>query len=123
MANDHSQPSSLTFAARVAKMMREKRLSQSEVAREIGYTPTAIWNWLQGNTLPRPETLAALASLFGVSEDWLRDGDAPETNLIPDDSFAGMSIFEMTELLRSNIAAHNGYSLNRVRITVELTAN
>lgn len=110
-----------TFAQRIATTMARKGLSQSDVARGVGYTPTAIWNWLQGNTLPRSETLAALATLLDVTEDWLRDGDAPAANAdAPDQTAASQTIAEKVEGLRAEIAALAGYELDYVRVTLEI---
>jgi transcriptional regulator with XRE-family HTH domain len=110
-----------TFPQRVAKMMTEKRLSQSDVAREVGYTPTAVWNWLQGNTLPRPETLVALSELLEVDIDWLRDGESSSTdrdeNEVPISSVE--SISDRIESLRAELSAVTGCEIAQVKITVE----
>ena len=115
-------PPTATFAQRVAVMMARKGLNQSDVARAVGYTPTAIWNWLQGNTLPRSETLSALAALLDVSEDWLREGDA---SAVDDAASAGQiskseTIAEKVENLRAEIASLAGYDVDHVRVTLEI---
>ena len=120
-----------TFPQRLRTMMVTNGLSQSDIARQVGYTPTAIWNWLQGNTLPRPETLTALANLLDVTEDWLRDGDVLVTDGdTVDDGFADSeniaeqeTIAEKVDRLRAEIAALTGYHQSRVRLTLEFGSN
>lgn len=110
-----------TFPQRLRKAMSQNRLSQSDVARAVEYTPTAVWNWLQGNTLPRAETLTALAGILGVSEDWLRDGDSsePEERPAPQQIPSSGTIAERVESLRVEIAALAGYDVDRVKLTLE----
>jgi transcriptional regulator with XRE-family HTH domain len=112
-----------TFAERVKAKMKAKGIRQSEIARQIGYTSTGVWNWLQGNTLPRAETLSALASILDVTEDWLRNGDAAEISVEPiSESAPGAeTMAEMIEALRAKIAVHAGYDLERVKLTLEFS--
>jgi transcriptional regulator with XRE-family HTH domain len=103
-------------------MMAQKGLSQSDVARGVGYTPTAIWNWLRGNTLPRAETLTVLANLLDANEDWLRDGDAltPDLDAAPEQLASSETIADKVESLRAEIAALAGYELDYVRVMLEI---
>ncbi|WP_027165196.1 helix-turn-helix transcriptional regulator [Mesorhizobium sp. WSM3224] len=109
-----------TFPERLRAKMIVNRLSQSDIARLVGYTPTGVWNWLQGNTFPRPETLSALAEKLDVTEDWLRDGDAtPDSDSSPDENEQPESIAERMESLRVEIAALIGFDLSRVKLSLE----
>jgi transcriptional regulator with XRE-family HTH domain len=110
-----------TFPQRLRKAMSQNRLSQSDVARAVGYTPTAVWNWLQGNTLPRVETLTALAGSLGVSEDWLRNGESSqaEQGRAREEAASSETIAERVESLRVEIAALAGYDVDRVKLTLE----
>jgi transcriptional regulator with XRE-family HTH domain len=110
-----------TFAQRVRKMMSARRLSQSELARLVGYTPTGVWNWLQGNTLPRAETLAALAEILDVTEDWLRDGDDLEVHedADPEQSTSSETLADKIDNFRFEIAALAGCDVDRVKLTLE----
>ncbi|SJM34355.1 helix-turn-helix domain-containing protein [Mesorhizobium delmotii] len=113
-----------TFAQRLQLRMSAKRVSQSELARLVGYTPTAIWNWLQGNTLPRAETLAALANILEVTEDWLRDGDPVKAaeDVSEEKALEPKTMAEMIEHLRANIANLTGYEIERVKLTLEFSS-
>ncbi len=110
-----------TFPNRLRARMMVKGLSQSDIARQVGYTPTGVWNWLRGNTFPRAETLVALAAKLDVTEDWLRDGDAiPDADASPPETEHPETIAERVESLREEIAALTGYDLNRVKLTLEI---
>lgn len=109
-----------TFPNRLRAKMITNGLSQSDIARLIGYTPTGVWNWLQGNTFPRPETLSALADKLGVTEDWLRDGDAiPDPDSPPGENDQPESIAERMESLRVEVAALTGLDLSRIKLSLE----
>lgn len=59
------------------KVYRERLgMTQEQLARELGITQGAVWQWECGMTTPRPAILLRLASLFGVTIDELiREGD------------------------------------------------
>ena len=56
-------------------------LSQRFVANTLKVASPSVSNWESGKTMPTPENLAALASLYGVSVDYLlgRDEEKSET--------------------------------------------
>jgi transcriptional regulator with XRE-family HTH domain len=46
---------------------REARgLSKRGLARKVGVTQSAVWQWEEGKTAPRPETAAALEQALGL---------------------------------------------------------
>lgn len=46
---------------------REARgLSKRGLARKVGVTQSAVWQWEEGKTAPRPETAAALERALGL---------------------------------------------------------
>ena len=51
--------------------MRIEKLSQSELARKIGISQSAICNWLNGKKEPSIESLWKLADYFDVTVDYL----------------------------------------------------
>ncbi|MBH0236432.1 helix-turn-helix domain-containing protein [Methylobrevis albus] len=125
------------FPSRLARIMKEKRLSQSEIAKKVGYTPTAIWNWLQGNTLPRPETLASLAETLNVREEWLMgeteqrsrgpiDEGIEATEVEDESGIEGepqvFSISLLVESLRTELASATGFELEQIKIKVEFAS-
>jgi transcriptional regulator with XRE-family HTH domain len=66
---------------RLAEMRERKGWSQAELAEALGVTQSAVGNWESGIRLPRPRTLQRLASLFGVTIDYLlTDADHASTS-------------------------------------------
>ena len=61
-------------AQRLAKLLRESDLKQSEVARRLTVAPSAVSRWYAGQSAPAGARLESLASLLGVSVDYIRTG-------------------------------------------------
>ena len=59
------------FPERLSYLMRIEKLSQSELARKIGISQSAICNWLNGKKEPSIESLWKLADYFDVTVDYL----------------------------------------------------
>lgn len=51
----------------IKKYREEKGYTQEEVARRLGVTQGAVWQWENGKTLPRPATLCELADILGTT--------------------------------------------------------
>ena len=49
----------------------ERRLSQRAVARAVGRTPSAVWQWEEGRGAPDPETVAELERLLELEPNSL----------------------------------------------------
>jgi transcriptional regulator with XRE-family HTH domain len=50
---------------------QERGLSQRAVARAVGRTPSAVWQWEQGRGAPDPQTIATLERLLELEPDFL----------------------------------------------------
>lgn len=60
--------------------MREKGISQSELARLVKTRQSTVQGWLSGS-LPRQRTLVEIANAINVSEAWLLNGTgSPNSN-------------------------------------------
>ena len=59
------------FAFRVKKLRKAKKLSQQELAEELGLTQTSISGIESGLRTTTIEKLILLAQFFGVSTDYL----------------------------------------------------
>ncbi len=59
------------FSARVRGLMREKSLSQEQLARAAGITQPAVSNILNRNCRPQRRTVARFAAALGVEPDEL----------------------------------------------------
>ncbi|QVK20923.1 helix-turn-helix transcriptional regulator [Mycoplasmatota bacterium] len=58
----------------VLKVRKERGLSQTDMASDLGVSRQAVSNWERGKTYPDVETLNQIAVLYDVSIDTLMDG-------------------------------------------------
>lgn len=65
-----------SFQARLDAVMREKQISQSDLARLVGTRQSTVQGWL-GGSMPRARTLTEIANAINVSEVWLETGKGP----------------------------------------------
>lgn len=56
---------------KVRKLIRDKGLTQKEVADEIGINPSTISDWIKGNAIPSNLNLQSLAQLLEINPDEL----------------------------------------------------
>ena len=59
---------------RIAALRKNARLSQAELARALGVSPSAVGMYEQGRREPSAACLVALAQVFGVTTDYLLTG-------------------------------------------------
>jgi transcriptional regulator with XRE-family HTH domain len=60
----------VVFAARLDGFMREKGVTQMQLAKEFGVSQSAVSKWLKG-TVPSGETLVRMGIFFGVTPETL----------------------------------------------------
>lgn len=60
----------MDFAERIRRLRRAKRLTQAELAKEVGLT-TRGYQDMELGSLPRYENLLHIADYYDVSVDWL----------------------------------------------------
>lgn len=104
------------FAARLKQKMNEKRINQSTLARRLNVTPTAVWNWENGNATPRQKTMSRLAQVLGADENWLRGGATVTEAAAEQIDSVGDEIERMQEL----VAELTGVEPGRVKIRIEI---
>lgn len=71
----------MNIAQPLRKLMDDRKLSNSKLAREIGVHTSTVSNWLDGKEV-KAENLAALCSYFECSLDYLA-GTTEETKKAP----------------------------------------
>ena len=59
------------FSSTLLKLMKESRISQSELASELQTHRQNVYQWVSGKTVPRNDMLIKLADFFKVSVDYL----------------------------------------------------
>ena len=73
----------MTFSKRLARVRKEKGMTQSDVAEKLGVSFQAVSSWERGETSPEVEKLAEIAAVYHVSLDWLLTGKS-ETSVCID---------------------------------------
>lgn len=61
----------MTFGEKLHQLRAERKLSQEELARELGVSRQAISRWELGEVVPDTTNVLAVSRLFGVSTDYL----------------------------------------------------
>lgn len=64
-----------TVAHRLALLMRNKGVNQAIVVEHLGVSRGTVSKWLSNDAVPRIHYLHTLASFFGVTFNWLADGE------------------------------------------------
>lgn len=67
------------FASRLIALRKKRAWSQKDVAQRIGKSDSAIGTYENDTAMPSLETAAALADVFGVSLDYLLEGEKSRT--------------------------------------------
>src|SRR5690606_7747644 len=106
------------FAKRLAASRETRGFSASELARLVGVTSTAVWNWEKNGVTPRPEMLAKIARALGVTEAYLHGG-------IVEDAKLGnqRTVAEVIDDAQREIASIMGMPPDRITIKVEFGTN
>ena len=73
----------MTLAERLVASRKAGGYTQSEIAEKLGVSFQAVSLWERGETTPELDKLVELASLFGVSLDWLIAG-RHEERILPE---------------------------------------
>ena len=69
-----------TFGQKLARLRKEKRLTQEEIASRIYISPQAVSKWENDISSPDISALPQLADILGVSIDELLDHDSNSNN-------------------------------------------
>ena len=56
---------------RIRELREEKKMSQEQLAKSLGFKANTISNWERGTREPDVQTIKKLADIFGVSTDYL----------------------------------------------------
>ena len=74
----------MDFSQRLKMLMDERHLTNYELAKKLDIHPTTVANWLNGSE-PRKKTMAMLADIFCVSEEWLEGKDVKKEPTFTED--------------------------------------
>lgn len=70
-ANLHRYAISMTFKDNLRTALERARIDQSELARRLGVTPSAVNQWVAGTAIPKSARLGQIADMLGVSTERL----------------------------------------------------
>lgn len=68
----------MNIGERITALRKEKNISQSEIAKQMGVSRQAVSKWEQGTSSPDTERLIQLAKLLGTEVEYLATGIKPE---------------------------------------------
>ena len=73
----------MKFAENLKELLKENSISQSRLARAIGFSQRAVSKWVNAQAEPTETAIVACAHFFGVSADELLglDEKVPSTSL------------------------------------------
>jgi transcriptional regulator with XRE-family HTH domain len=104
-------------------------MSQAELAKRVGLTSAAIWNWETKGRVPRPQALAKVAKALNVSAQYLAEGredadlsHSKTANVIPSAAKVARdqdaSVAAVMERTRMQIAELTGFDLSHIKLTL-----
>ena len=98
------------FGNFVCQLREQKRLTQADVAKELGVTPAAVSKWENGSSKPRVEILFKLAQILDAKPEELMAGHyIAEETLNPEaiqqinDRYEYLRRIEMHETTRAKV--------------------
>ena len=59
------------FSTRIKELREDKKLSQSQLGKVLGYTQVCISRWESGERMPNANDIIAVAIFFNVTTDYL----------------------------------------------------
>lgn len=110
------------FSRRVSGLREKSGLTLAELGRAAGVSGTCVWNWENGNTFPKVDSLRSLASALGTTGTYLVEGDDPR---LADGAGAGMKpepADDLPDIIRSareSIATAAGIGVGKVRVVLD----
>jgi transcriptional regulator with XRE-family HTH domain len=108
-----------TVSERIQEIREMRGLTASELARRVGVTPTAVWNWEKNSVTPRRPVLEAIANVLGVTPAFLLTGNNENGNTKTET--AG-SVASIVNDARAKLAEATGVPLERIRLDVHFTS-
>ena len=112
-----------SFADRVRRLRESQMLSKTALARKLGVTTTCVWNWEEGNTKPRSESLRALSQALNAPMGYLESGTdwegSPKSGSVAEDSMVGLRLAEVIAEAKARIANAAGIAPEKINISLD----
>ncbi|MGH6715526.1 MAG: helix-turn-helix domain-containing protein [Bradyrhizobium sp.] len=111
------------IAKRITETREARRISASELARLVGVTATAVWNWEKNAVTPRRPALEQVAKVLGVSVSFLMTGEKEEIGEIqPPSPTTAESVSTILDDARTRLSLATGMTLERIKLNVQFVA-
>lgn len=86
-----------TLGDRINALLKEKHMTQKDLATMIGVTESALSRYISNEREPKIEVLANLATALDTSVDYLTTGAKPETDFDEIYRLVARSSYSLTE--------------------------
>jgi transcriptional regulator with XRE-family HTH domain len=104
------------ISGRIRNTREERGITASELARLVGVTPTAVWNWEKNSIRPRQPALEAIAKVLGVTTAFLVYGVEAEVAARPQETASVASILDDA---RARLAEATGLAIDRIKLNLQ----
>lgn len=104
---------SSTMASRIRALISNKGITSAELARRVGVSATAVYNWEIGSK-PRPDTLEKLALELDTTVEYLLSGQPSSSQARPE------TVAEIVSRAEADLARAMGYKIGRVKVRFDV---
>lgn len=103
------------ISGRIKDTREARGITASELARLVGVTPTAVWNWEKNSITPRRPALEAIARVLGVTTAFLvygteAEGARPQVTA---------SVASILDDARARLAEATGLAIDRIKLNLQ----
>ena len=71
----------MTLPYRLKELRKQRNLTQKQVATSLSVTQQSYARWENGKVMPNPDKLSDLAKFYGVTTDYLLEGQKDDIDL------------------------------------------
>lgn len=103
---------SIQFINRLKNIMKERKITQTELAKRTGIRQSSISDWLNDRYEPKQDKVYIIAKALNVSPAWLLGYDEPLTNQT-EGYYVDPETAEFAEYLRTRPEARLLFSASR----------
>lgn len=108
------------FTTRLDNLLNEKKIKRSDLCRATGISESSVRSWGKQNSIPNAEYAIKVAHFFGVSVEWLINGDNGDDScklvLAPEEK-------ELIEIFRRLDSEQKKFILSNARFIMEQKGN
>lgn len=104
---------------RFEELLLDKGVTAYKVSKATGITTTTLTNWKKGKYVPKADKLQLIADYFGVTLDYLMNGDGIENEFNPKQAELDLRISQDLEL-KSAIEKYYSLSEKKRKHVIEL---